>query len=166
MHVGQHFSVGADHLVWTVLPDGALLTLDELLYRYRSARDTLHDIDDLGPEWPEIIRSQEAGETAEMFLDAYVPFAEDGAGDFEYIDTRPGGHHGFVRYFMSEAADGASLYVYVAEIRAPLRGRPVRRTSIEAPREQIGRIADLRIDVLVDAPVRGRQTHPAPPARS
>lgn len=121
LHGGQHFPVGIDRCVGTVLPDRALLTLDGLLYRYRLARDTLHDVDDLGSEWPDIVRLQEAGDTAEMFLDTYVPFAEDGAGDFEYIDTRPGGHHGCVRYFMSEAADGGgpmfdSLNSYIAAV--------------------------------------------------
>ncbi|MBY6540319.1 SMI1/KNR4 family protein [Rhodococcus sp. BP-349] len=138
LHGGQHFPVGADYWVGTVLPDRALLTLDRLLYRYKLARGTLHDIDDLGPEWPETVRAQEAGETAEMFLDAYVPFAEDGAGDFEYVDTRPGDHHGCVRYFMAEAADGGgpmfdSLTDYIAAVHR----------SVEAPDEFNGLIPTI-----------------------
>lgn len=138
---GQHFPVGVDHWIGTVLPDRALLTLDGLLYRYRLARDMLHDVEDLGPEWPDIARAQEAGETAEMFLEAYVPFAEDGAGDFEYIDTRPGKHHGCVRYFMSEAADGGgpmfdSLTSYIDAVHR----------SVESPQEFNG----LLIPTIVD----------------
>ena len=85
-------------------------------------REILHPIDDLGPDWPATVRAQHAGETAEMFVPAYIPFAEDGAGDFLYVDTREGEQHGCIRYFAAEAADEGgplfgSLTEYVDSVR-------------------------------------------------
>jgi len=45
-------------------------------------------IDYLGPDWPATVRAQHAGDMAEMFVPEYIPFAQDGAGDFLYVDTR------------------------------------------------------------------------------
>ncbi|WP_165839627.1 SMI1/KNR4 family protein [Rhodococcus sp. Eu-32] len=135
---GQVFPVRSDQWVGTVLPDRGLLTLEGLIYRHRAAREMRANTDDLGPEWPEVVHTQEAGGTAETFLDAYVPFAEDGAGDFEYIDTRPGKHHGCVRYFMAIDGGGPifdSLASYVAAVHH----------SVESPYDYNGLIP-TRID--------------------
>ncbi|WP_433604840.1 SMI1/KNR4 family protein [Prescottella agglutinans] len=112
----QHSSVG------TVLPDLELLGLDALVATHISCREPRHRIDDLGPDWPETIDRQVAGEVAHRFLDPYVPFAQYGTGDFLYVDTRFGDRHGCVRAFGWEVADEsgplfASLADYIDSVR-------------------------------------------------
>lgn len=106
----------------TLLPNLALLALDELVTTHRQCRESLHDTEDIDPDWPAIAREQQAGEIAHMFLDAYVPFAEDGAGDYGIVDTRPGEHHGCIRAFGWEGADEVgplfpSLAEYIDSVR-------------------------------------------------
>lgn len=89
---------------------------------HRSCRESLHKTDDLGPDWATIAREQPAGEIVHMFLDACLPFAEDGAGGYQCVDTRPGERHGCFRFFSAEAADEcepefASLADYVDSVR-------------------------------------------------
>ncbi|MET4612472.1 cell wall assembly regulator SMI1 [Rhodococcus sp. PvR044] len=89
----------------TVLAELTMLSLDEVVAEHEFCRETLHDTEDLGPDWADIARKQPAGTVAEMFLDAYVPFAKDGGGDYLCVDTRPGEQHGCVRPFGWEGAD-------------------------------------------------------------
>jgi cell wall assembly regulator SMI1 len=122
LHDGQHVPLGEDYVpVGSVLPDATLLSLDEVLARHTFSLENPHPIDDLGDDWPDVVRAQGAGETAEMFLSAYVPFAEDGAGGTTYVDTRPGSRRGCIRNFSYDSADqGApwfdSLTEYIAAI--------------------------------------------------
>ncbi|MDV8024621.1 SMI1/KNR4 family protein [Rhodococcus sp. IEGM 1330] len=121
LHDGQHVPLGEDYVpVGSVLPDANLLSLDEVLARHTFSLENPHPIDYLGDDWPAVVRAQEAGETAEMFVPAYVPFAE-GIFGLTYIDTRPGRRRGCVRMFSAEAADGGapwfdSLTEYIAEV--------------------------------------------------
>lgn len=103
LHDGQGAS--DDFATGTVLPDLSLLSLDEVVAAHEFCRESLHDTEDLGPDWPDNAREQPAGSVAEMFLDAYVPFAKDGGGDYLCVDTRPGEQHGCVRTFGWEGAD-------------------------------------------------------------
>ncbi|QIH99237.1 SMI1/KNR4 family protein [Rhodococcoides fascians A21d2] len=120
LHDGQHETYGDENgPVGSVLPDYTLSSLDQVVGRHRFSLENLHPIDDLGADWPAVVRAQEAGETAEMFLPAYVPFAEDGAGGTTYVDTRAGTRSGCVRNFSYDSADqGApwfdSLTDYIA----------------------------------------------------
>ncbi len=112
----QHGSVG------TVLPDLELLGLDALVATHISCRESPHDIDDLGCGWAENVDRHPAGEVAHTFLDPYVPFAQYGTGDFLYVDTRFGDHHGCIRAFGWEVADEsgplfASLADYIDTVR-------------------------------------------------
>lgn len=121
LHDGQHVPLGEDYVpVGSVLPDSTLLPLDEVLREHNNNVENPHRIDHLGEEWPAVVRAQEAGETAEMFVPAYVPFAE-GIFGLTYIDTRPGRQRGCVRMFSAEAADGGapcfdSLTEYIAAV--------------------------------------------------
>lgn len=161
LHDGQDIAVGTDHYVGTLLPDLGLLSLEEVLYTHRSCRENLHPVDDLGEDWPGIARAQYAGETAEMFLASYVPVAEDGAGDFRYVDTRAGHHQGCVRYFAAESADQGgpifdSLTEYVDSVRR----------SVEAGSEHSGLVPTFYEGALiweVDFSERpGQEQAPAP----
>lgn len=105
LHDGQDMQMGTDHFVGTLLPDMALLTLEELRYEHTSQLEMPHPIDDLGEEWPATIDSQYAGETAHMFLPAYVPIAKDGSTGLCYVDTRSGLRRGCVRIFGADSAD-------------------------------------------------------------
>ncbi|WP_341477506.1 SMI1/KNR4 family protein [Rhodococcus globerulus] len=98
--------------------------LDELVANHKYCRDpeTLHDTEGLGDDWIQVARQQQAGEVAHMFLDTYLPFAENGSGDLLYVDTRGGRQQGFVREFGWEVADdcdpvSASLTDYVDSVR-------------------------------------------------
>ena len=107
-----------------------LLSLEQVVTRHKLCSEILHPIDDLGPDWPATVRAQHAGETAEMFVPEYIPFAEDGAGDFLYVDTREGEQQGCIRYFAAEAADeGGPLFGSLTEY-----GDSVRR-SVESGSE-------------------------------
>ncbi|CAH0165477.1 SMI1/KNR4 family protein [Rhodococcoides fascians] len=132
LHDGQHVPSGTDHVpVGSVLPDSNLLSLDEVLARHTFSLENPHPIDDLGDDWPDLVRAQQAGETAEMFVPAYVPFAEDGAGGTTYVDTRPGLRRGCIRNFSYDSADqGApwfdSLTEYIAALyRSVESGSPI-----------------------------------------
>lgn len=115
LHDGQAES-SDDIATGTVLPDLLLLSLDEVVAEHEFCRVSLHDTEDLGPDWADIAREQPAGSVAEMFLDAYVPFAKDGGGDYLCVDTRPGEHRGCVRSFSWEAADeGGPLFASMAD---------------------------------------------------
>jgi hypothetical protein len=108
LHDGQHVPQGEDYVpVGSVLPDANLLSLDEVVRQHRNNLANRHRIDYLGDDWPAVVRAQDAGETAEMFLPAYVPFAE-GIFGLTYTDTRPGRRRGCVRMFSAEAADGGA----------------------------------------------------------
>ena len=108
LHDGQHVPQGEDYVpVGSVLPDANLLSLDEVVRQHRNNLANRHRIDYLGHDWPAVVRAQDAGETAEMFLPAYVPFAE-GIFGLTYTDTRPGRRRGCVRMFSAEAADGGA----------------------------------------------------------
>jgi len=104
------------------LPGVELLSLEQVVARHKLCSEILHPIDDLGPDWPATVRAQHTGDTAEMFVPGYIPFAEDGAGDFLYVDTREGEQQGCIRYFAAEAADEGgplfgSLTEYVDSVR-------------------------------------------------
>ncbi|WP_415971228.1 SMI1/KNR4 family protein [Rhodococcus sp. 077-4] len=122
LHDGQHVPLSEDYVpVGSVLPDTKLLSLDEVVARHRFGLENPHSIDYLGDDWPATIRGQEAGETAEMFLPAYVPIADDETGATTFIDTRRGRRRGCVRMFSAEAADGSapwfdSLTEYIAAV--------------------------------------------------
>ncbi|MDV7990033.1 MULTISPECIES: SMI1/KNR4 family protein [unclassified Rhodococcus (in: high G+C Gram-positive bacteria)] len=122
LHDGQHETYGEEYVpVGSVLPDFTLCSLDRAVDRHRFSLENLHPIDDLGEDWPAEVLAQEAGETAEMFVPAYVPIAEDGSGSTLYVDTRPGARQGCVRNFSSDSADqGApwfdSLTEYIAAV--------------------------------------------------
>lgn len=106
LHDGQHETSGEEYVpVGSVLPGFTLYSLDRVVDRHRFSLEGPHSIDDLGDDWPAVVRAQEAGETAEMFVPAYVPFAEDGAGGPLYVDTRLGARQGCVRMFTYEGAD-------------------------------------------------------------
>ena len=45
-----------------------------------------------------------------MFLDTYLPFAENGSGDLLYVDTRGGQQQGFVRGSAGRSLMTAILY--------------------------------------------------------
>lgn len=108
LHDGQSETYGEQYVpVGSVLPDFTLSSLDQVVDRHRFSLESPHEIDDLGPDWPAIVAVQEAGETAEMFVPAYVPFAEDGAGGTLYVDTRAGAREGCIRMFTYDGADGA-----------------------------------------------------------
>ncbi|MBT2269695.1 MULTISPECIES: SMI1/KNR4 family protein [Rhodococcus erythropolis group] len=122
LHDGQPFRSKDDQFVGEVLPGVELLSLDRVVSLHQLCREMLHPIDYLGPDWPATVRAQHAGETAEMFLPAYIPFAEDGAGDFLYVDTREGEQHGCIRSFAAAVADESgplfgSLSEYVDSVR-------------------------------------------------
>ncbi len=122
LHDGQLSRVGADGHAGTLLLDMELLSLEELQYERSSWLDAPHSIDDLGDEWPAAIQVQQAGETAHVFLPAYVPIAKDGAGGLCYIDTRSGPKQGCVRFFYAEAADeGGPAYETLADYLDSLR---------------------------------------------
>ncbi|ROZ52983.1 SMI1/KNR4 family protein [Rhodococcus sp. WS1] len=128
LHDGQAFRSEDNQFVGEVLPGVELLSLEQVVATHKLCGETLHPIDDLGPNWPATVRAQRAGETAEMFVPAYIPFAEDGAGDFLYVDTREGEQHGCIRYFAAEAADEggplfASLTEYVDSVRRSVESR-------------------------------------------
>lgn len=122
LHDGHAFRSEDDEFLGEILPGVELLSLEQVVTRHKLCREMLHPIDYLGPDWPATVRSQHAGETAEMFVPAYIPFAEDGAGDFLYVDTREGEQQGCIRYFAAEAADEGgplfgSLTEYVDSVR-------------------------------------------------
>lgn len=122
LHDGAELPGTSDRTIGTVLPDLELCGLDAIAATHRSCRDSLHDIDDLGPDWPEVIRGQLAGETANRFLDSYIPFAQSADGNFLYVDTRQGEYHGCIREFGWEAADESgplfsSLTLYIESVR-------------------------------------------------
>ncbi|KZF07449.1 MULTISPECIES: SMI1/KNR4 family protein [unclassified Rhodococcus (in: high G+C Gram-positive bacteria)] len=122
LHDGQHETYGEEYVpVGSVLPDFTLCSLDRAVDRHRFSLENLHPIDDLGEDWPAEVLAQEAGETAEMFVPAYVPIAEDGSGSTLYVDTRPGARQGCIRSFSYDSADqGApwfdSLTEYIAAV--------------------------------------------------
>ncbi len=122
LHDGQRETYGEEYVpVGSVLPDFTLYSLDQAVDRHRFSLENLHSIDDLGEDWPAEVLAQEAGETAEMFVPAYVPFAEDGSGGTLYVDTRPGARGGCIRMFTYEGADGGdpwfdSLTEYIAAL--------------------------------------------------
>lgn len=121
LHDGQHVPQGEDYVpVGSVFPDANLLSLDEVVRQHRNNLANRHRIDYLGDDWPAVVRAQDAGETAEMYLPAYVPFAE-GLFGLTYTDTRPGRRRGCIRMFSAEAADGGapwfdSLTEYIAAV--------------------------------------------------
>lgn len=116
LHDGQSPPDETHPFPGTALPNLTLLSLDEVVATHKFCRESLHDTDDLGPDWATDSREQPAGEVAYMFLDAYVPFAEDSAGGYLCVDTRSGEHHGCVRSFSSEAADeGGPLFASMAD---------------------------------------------------
>lgn len=121
LHDGQQVPLGEDYVpVGSVLPDSTLLSLDEVVREHNNNVENPHRIDYLGDDWPATAGAQEAGETAEMFVPAYVPFAE-GIFGLTYIDTRPGRRRGCVRMFSAEAADGgAPLFDSVTEYIAAI----------------------------------------------
>ncbi|MCC8928819.1 SMI1/KNR4 family protein [Rhodococcus sp. I2R] len=144
LHDGQNDSNGPDDYVGTVFPDLTLMSLEEVLYKHKLCRENLHPIDDLGDDWPEVVRTQSAGETAEMFLDFYVPFAEDGAGDFFYVDTRPGDLQGCVRYFAAEAADqGQAAYDSLTDYLTAVR------VAVEKGSDLYGLVPTVRDGALI-----------------
>lgn len=107
-----------------LVPDFGLLGLDELVdnHKYRCSPDNLQDTEDLGDDWGKVARQQPAGGIAHMFVDAYLPFAENGSGAVLYVDTRGGEQQGCVRDFGWEGADEAdpiskSLTDYVNSVR-------------------------------------------------
>ncbi|WP_024794174.1 SMI1/KNR4 family protein [Tomitella biformata] len=122
LHDGQPDRDDHGSLLGTMLPDLRLLSIDEMVAQHIFSRENLHLAQDLRPDWPATVEAQVAGDEAAMFLDAYVPFAEDGAGDFRYVDTRRGEHRGCVRYFAADGADDggpifASLADYIDSVR-------------------------------------------------
>lgn len=122
LHDGVELPGISDRTIGTVLPDLELYGFDAILAAHRSSRESLHDIDDLGLDWPEVIRGQLAGESANRFLDSYVPFAQYADGDFLYVDTRQGEYRGCIREFGWEASDESgplfsSLTRYIESVR-------------------------------------------------
>lgn len=108
LHDGQN-AMNQGNWAGSALPGFILLSLDEVQQRHTSLLENPHRIDYLGDEWPAIIRAQKAGETAEMFIGSYVPFAEEGADSSTlYVDTRDGTHRGCVRHFAADSADEGS----------------------------------------------------------
>ncbi|MFI8569837.1 SMI1/KNR4 family protein [Rhodococcus sp. NPDC078407] len=107
LHDGQHETFGEDYVpVGSVLPGFTLYSLEQVVDRHRFSLENPHSIDYSGEDWPAEVLAQEAGETAEMFMPTYVPFAEDGAGGTLFVDTRPGAREGCIRMFTYEGADG------------------------------------------------------------
>lgn len=163
LHDGQPFRSDDNQFVGEALPGVELLSLDHVVSTHRRCREQLHPIDYLGPDWPITVRAQHAGETAEMFLPTYIPFAEDGAGDFLYVDTRGGLHHGCIRYFAAEAADeGGSLFGSLADYVDSVR------RSIESGSEHSYLMPTVTDGVLVwdvdfsDQPIPHPQPSPIP----
>lgn len=116
LHDGQNPPDDAHRFQGTALPNLTLLSLDAVVATHKFCRESLHDTEDVGPDWATVSREQPAGEAAYMFLDAYVPFAEDSAGGYLCVDTRSGEHHGCVRSFSSDAADeGGPLFASMAD---------------------------------------------------
>lgn len=142
LHDGQHETYGEEYVpAGSVLPDFTLYSLDRAVDRHRFSLENPHPIDDLGEDWPAEVLAQEAGETAEMFVPAYVPFAEDGSGGTLYIDTRPGARRGCIRSFSYDSADqGAPWFDSLAEFVAALQRctaasrRDLRSTTTWRPR--------------------------------
>ncbi|MBM7415512.1 MULTISPECIES: SMI1/KNR4 family protein [Nocardiaceae] len=127
LHSGQRVPTGTEHFVGTVLPHYSLLTFEEIVYRHKFQLEHPFDIDDLGEEWPSEVATQEAGDTAYMFLPEYMPIAEDGAGGFCYVDTRSGPLQGCVRLFGNDSADEGgvayeSLADYIDAVRLDAEG--------------------------------------------
>lgn len=111
LHDGQERTTSAQSDVGTALPELWLLGVDEVVHEHHRCRQSLHYTDYLGSDWPSIAASQPAGTEVDMFLDAYIPFATTGEGDYLFIDTRPGEHHGCVREYSLEFADiGGPLF--------------------------------------------------------
>lgn len=130
LHSGQHVPTGTGEYVGTVLPDYVLLTFEQIADRHRFQLAHPFPIDDPGDDWPAEVAAQEAGDTANMFLSAYVPIAEDGAGGFCYVDTRSGPHQGCVRFFGNDSADEGglayeSLADYIDSVRLSVESETV-----------------------------------------
>ena len=90
LHDGQEQPTGGGDFIGSMFPNFGLLGPDELVANHKYCRDpeTLHDTEGLGDDWIQVARQQQAGEVAHMFLDTYLPFAENGSGDLLYVDTR------------------------------------------------------------------------------
>ncbi|WP_394855596.1 SMI1/KNR4 family protein [Rhodococcus globerulus] len=119
--------------------------LDELVANHKYCRDPepLHDTEGLGDDWIQVARQQQAGEVAHMFLDTYLPFAENGSGDLLYVDTRGGQQQGFVREFGWEVADdcdpvSASLTDYVDSVRISIESG-TEHSDLRGRRAHMGR---------------------------
>ncbi|MGU3438450.1 SMI1/KNR4 family protein [Actinomycetes bacterium M1A6_2h] len=125
LHDGQQMP-GGGYWAGSALPTFVLVPLEEVVRWHKNLLDSPHSIDDLGEDWPVIIRAQQAGETAHMFIPSYVPFAEEGAdSSILYVDTRDGTHHGCVRHFAADSADEGSpaypsLSDYIETVRRSL----------------------------------------------
>lgn len=158
LHGGQHVPIG--RYVGTLLPDYLLLTFEEIADRHEFQLANPFPIDDLGDEWPSEVATQEAGETSHMFLPAYVPIAEDGAGGFCYVDTRSGPLKGCVRFFGNDTADeGGPAYESLADYL------DAARLSVEAGTKFDGVIPRLKEGALIwEVDLSDRpQAPPAPP---
>jgi cell wall assembly regulator SMI1 len=144
LHSGQHVPAGTGKYVGTLLPDYALLTFEEIVRQHEFQLAHPFPIDDLGDEWPAEVATQQAGETAFMFLPAYVPIAEDGAGGFCYVDTRSGPLQGCVRFFGNDSADeGGPAYESLADYFDRVR------SSVEAGTEHDGVVPTLEQGALI-----------------
>ncbi|WP_235606339.1 SMI1/KNR4 family protein [Rhodococcus sp. PBTS 1] len=149
-----------ERYVGTLLPDYVLLTFEGIVDRHEFQLANPFPIDDLGDEWPSEVATQEAGETSHMFLPAYVPIAEDGAGGFCYVDTRSGPRQGCVRFFGNDTADeGGPEYESLADYI------DAARLSVEAETEFDGVVPRLMEGALIwEVDLSNRpQAPPAPP---
>jgi cell wall assembly regulator SMI1 len=157
LHGGQHVPTGTGEYVGTVLPDYVLLTFEEVVGRHKLQLENPFPIDDLGDDWPAEVATQQAGDTAHMFLSAYVPIAEDGAGGFCYVDTRSGPLQGCVRFFGDDSADeGGVAYESLADYFDSVR------SSVEAGTEYDGVVPTLEQGALIWG-VDFSDRPPAPP---
>ena len=111
LHDGQVRTNSAQPDAGTALPELWLLGVDDIVAEHHRCREFLHYTDYLGSNWPSIAAAQPAGTEAAMFLDAYIPFATTGEGNYLCVDTRAGDHHGCIREYSLEFADsGGPLF--------------------------------------------------------
>ncbi len=80
---------------------------------------------------PDRAEKEEAGTRTSMFIPSFVPVADDGSGDFLFVDLRKGRKHGCVSEYFKEESDWRpaiwpSVELLMAETLSSLRsGHPV-----------------------------------------
>jgi hypothetical protein len=112
-----------------------------------SSRDSIRERARLRHDvYPELDHDP-AGTMSSAFLEEFVPIAEDGGGDYLFIDGRPGVESGCVREWCRDDGNlGATLWPSVHAMLADVAhsletGEPALRGHVEAAQAQFFKVA-------------------------